>query len=407
MGSLVPTDDGVARLAVAVSGGGDSVALLHILSRCFDPEHVQIFAATVDHGLRPESTDEAKDVARLAAGLGIEHSVLSWTGWDGTGNLQDQARKARYSLLCNWAKAKDIPTLLLGHTANDQAETVLMRLGRAAGVDGLAAIPERRVVQGVTVVRPIMGLTRADLRAYLIGHGIAWVDDPSNDDLKYDRIKARRALEQLESLGITADGLSEVAQNMTRARQALDWYCFIAAREMACIDGGNVVVDLRKFRTLPEETARRLLIGAITWISGSLYPPRRVPTLSALSALREGHTVTLGGCHAIVRGHSIWLCREFNAVRGFRSPLTKAWDQRWLLSGPAIQGCEVRALGKGGLLLCPDWRETGCPDVALTGSPSLWKNDVLVAAPFAGWANGYHAELIDGTEGFFLSLLSH
>lgn len=395
------------RLGVAVSGGGDSVALLHILSRCFKSDDVQLFAATIDHGLRPESADEARDVGKLATSLGIQHSTLLWTTWDGSGNMQDNARRARHQLLGDWAKANNISTLVQGHTADDQAETVLMRLGRSAGVDGLAAIPRRRVVNGITIARPMMDLTRVQLRDYLRRHGVTWAEDPSNDDPKYDRIKARQVLDLLEPLGITTDSLSDVAQNMASARVALDWYCFLAARDIACVDGGNVVLDLRKFRILPEETARRLIIGAISWISGSDYPPRRAAVVATLLAIREGRAVTLGGCHVLLFRQAIWICREFNAVRDTCCKPGQVWDQRWRLQGLGLDNGEIRALGQNGLLHCPDWRDMSRPEAALTASPAVWQGKEMLAAPLAEPNAECAAELIDGSEGFFSSILSH
>ncbi len=396
-----------ARLGVAVSGGGDSVALLHILSRCFDADDIQLFAATVDHGLRAESADEAMAVGRFAASLGIAHSTLRWNDWDGSGNLQDQARQARYQLLGDWAKANNISTLVLGHTADDQAETVLMRLGRSAGVDGLAGIPSRRVFDGITILRPMMGLTRSQLRDYLIQHGVTWVEDPSNEDLKYDRIKARQVLDLLEPLGITAESLGDIAQNMASARSALDWYSFQAARECACVDGGNVVLDRRKFQLLPDETARRLLVAIVSWISASDYPPRRAPVLKALDAIRESRAATLGGCHVLPFRQDIWVCREFNAVRETRCDSKEVWDRRWKLSGATFDNCELRALGQNGLERCPDWRDMARPEAALIASPSVWRGDDLLAAPFAGMNAECEFDLIDGTEGFFSSILSY
>lgn len=400
---VVPT----GRIGVAVSGGGDSVALLHILSRCLQQDNVCLMAATVDHGLRPESASEAQGVAHLATSLGVAHSILPWGEWDGSGNLQATARAARYELLCEWAQNRDISTLVLGHTADDQAETVLMRLGRASGVDGLAAIPARRVINGVTFVRPMLAVTRVQLRDYLQRNDVPWVDDPSNDDTRYDRIKARQMLELLEPLGVTRDALADVAQNMAQAREALDWYCFLAARDMARVDAGNVVLDYRKFRTLPEETARRLLVGAICWINGAIYPPRRAAILAVMAALREGRGGTLGGCRAVCHAHEIWLCREHKAVETMCSPFGQLWDGRWQMTGLQSVECEVRALGYKGLQHCPDWRDTGRPEAALISSPSLWLDDELVAAPFAKFAAGCDPKLVEGDEGFFSSLLSH
>lgn len=396
-----------ARLGVAVSGGGDSTALLHILTQCFDPGQVELFAATVDHGLRPEAADEAREVGVLARRLGISHEVLRWQGWDGAGNLQDQARRARYRLLADWAKSHAIAVIALGHTADDQAETVLMRLARSSGVSGLSAMPARRAIHGITVFRPLLGISRAELRDYLTRNDVAWVDDPSNDDLRFDRIKARRALEVLEPLGITARSLADVARNMRQAREALDWHCFLAARDLVVINGGNVVLDLSKFRTLPEEIARRLLLRALMWISGAEYPPRSAPMRDALKAIQYGQSLTLSGCRVLRQGGQVWICREFNAVRNTHSPCAHIWDGRWQMSGVDSDRCEVRPLSQHGLSQCADWRETGVPNAALIASPAIWKGDDLVAAPLAGMANGWSAELVGGTEEFFASLLSH
>lgn len=397
-----------ARLGVAVSGGGDSVALLHILANCFDPGTVTLFAATVDHGLRSESAQEAEMVADLTASLGVDHTILKWEGWDKSGNLQDQARRARYRLLSDWAKKNDIAILALGHTADDQAETVLMRLARSSGVTGLAAMPVRRTYNGVTIFRPLLRIARSDLRLYLKRRKIGWAEDPSNVDMRFERIKMRRALEVLEPLGISSRALADVAQNMSQAREALDWYSFLAARDSVAIHDGDVVLDLQKFRTLPDEIARLLLLRAILWINGAEYPPRRAPMIEVLKAVRQGKPATLGGCRTLPQGRRTWICREFNAVRRTRCATDALWDGRWRLSSTNnATGYELRALGRRGLLQCPDWCETGRPRAALTASPSVWNGDELVAAPLAGMANGWHAELVEGSEEFYASLLSH
>lgn len=396
-----------ARLGVAISGGSDSTALLHVLAQCFDPGTVEIKAVTVDHGLRKESAQEAVTVSKLAHSLGLSHDTLRWQGWDGTGNLQDQARRARYELLSDWAKANEIAILALGHTADDQAETVIMRLSRSAGVTGLAAMPVRRTQYGIAIQRPMLGLTRVQLRDYLKRQNIGWIDDPSNEDLRFDRIKARKALEILEPLGITAKALSDVAKNMGQAREALDWYSFLAARDCATIDGGDVVFDMRKFRTLPDEIERRLLIRAILWINGTDYPPRRSSVNEVFQAIRSGRSATLGGCRILCVGPYTWVCREYNMVRKQRCLPGQVWDQRWSVLGGDANGCELRPLGRAGLKKCASWRETGRPYGSLLASPSVWRGDDLIAAPLAGMTAGWRAEVVGGGEEFFASLLSH
>ncbi|MDU9002455.1 tRNA lysidine(34) synthetase TilS [Sedimentitalea todarodis] len=396
-----------ARLGVAVSGGGDSIALLHILSRCFVPGSVELFAVTVDHGLRPEAREEAVQVKALCANLMVPHTTLRWTSWDGVGNLQERAREARYQLISEWAKTQDIAVFAVGHTADDQAETMLMRLARTSGVDGLAAMPLNRTIFGITLVRPLLGVTRQELRAYLNRHEVDWVEDPSNENAAYERVRTREALKLLAPLGITAKVLSGVAGNMEQAREALDWYTFLAARDLAVVNGGDVIFDLRQFRALPGEIARRLLVRSVAWIGGTVRGPRRTPVNLTLESIRAGRSSTLGGCNVLRHDNRVWVCREYKAIQSMRCSIDASWDHRWQLVGPDVEGLEARALGQEGLKECPDWRATGRPLASLIASPAVWRGDLLIAAPLAGKAAGWTAQLVAGEEEFFATLISH
>ncbi|WP_417672811.1 tRNA lysidine(34) synthetase TilS [Pseudodonghicola sp.] len=394
-------------LGIALSGGGDSVALLHLLSRCFAGSATRLFAATVDHGLRPEAAEEAREAGRLCEALGIPHDILRWQGWDGQGNLQDHARQARYRLLIDWAGGRGIGALALGHTADDQAETLLMRLGRAAGPAGLRGMAGQSLRDGVLLLRPLLALSRADLRAYLTRQGLGWVEDPSNQDDHYTRVRARAALAGLAPLGITAEGLCDVAANMARADQALGWATFQAAGDLAQIRAGAVAFETRGFTLLPEEIARRLITGAIGWIGRPTYPPRRAPVERLLSDLRQGGAGALCGCRVMIRRGAVWVCREYNAVRGLRGAPDALWDGRWRLEGPAPAGAELAALGPKGLALCPDRRDTGLPSAVLEAAPALWLDGRLIAAPLAEVSSERRLHLVDRGAGFRAGLLSH
>lgn len=395
------------RIGIAVSGGGDSTALLLSLARGFAGTGVALRAATVDHGLRPEAAAEARAAAGQAADLGISHDTLRWQGWDGAGNLQDQARRARYALLSGWARGQGIPTVALGHTSDDRAETVLMRLGRAAGVDGLAAMHRERWVDGVRFLRPMLSLTREDLRAYLRRNGLTWSEDPSNEDEGYARIRARKALTELENLGITTSALNAVADHMAEAREVLVEATRRAARDLAQVDAGDIVFDTGGLLALPRETRRRLLVAALMWIGGAHYPPRRAELSGLLDALSEGRKATLAGCLLVPGGGQCRLMREFAAVQELTGDPGQPWDRRWHLEGPAVEGGEIRALGAEGLAQCPGWRDTGRPRDTLLASPALWQGDRLVAAPLAGIGEGWQARCESDQEGVFGELLSH
>lgn len=417
-------DQPPTRLGVAVSGGGDSIALLHILMHCFEDTAVDLHVATVDHGLRPESRQEARWVAEFCARYGLAHSILTWNGWDGTGNLQATARDARYRLLAEWAQAYGICEIALGHTADDQAETLLMRLTRASGVDGMTGMSPRRVHNGVQLVRPMLGLGRDSLRAYLRAHDIEWIEDPSNDDTAFDRIKARQALEVLAPLGLTVQSLADTARHMEDARSALNWYGFLAARDCVQINGGDVLIEHRMLRTLPQEILRRILIHALKWVGGGTYAPRSAPMTELTEAARDRRPGTLAGCQMLHHGPHVWICREYNALRKTEAAAGAIWDNRWTLTPPLLSAVStqgsghaaeppnvgpltVRALGRRGIMECPDWRETGRPYASLLSSPAVWSGKDLVAAPFAGEPAGWSVSPARDDEEFFASLIAH
>jgi tRNA(Ile)-lysidine synthase len=390
-------------LGLAVSGGGDSVALLLLAVDAGQ----QVRAVTVDHGLRPEAAAEAAWVGRLCAGLGVPHDTLQWQGWTGAGNLQDQARRARLSLIADWAMAAGLGAVALGHTQDDQAETVLMRLARRAGVDGLSAMSDRRRAQGVTWLRPLLSVSRDDLRAFLRARGQEWIEDPSNDALRFDRVKARRALTALAPLGLTAAVLAGVADQMRTARSALDHQTEAAARQIVQVEGGDVVMDRTGFQGLPAEIRRRLLVGALGWIGSADYGPRAASVQALLTAVAAGRDGTLAGCRVTLRPSTLRVAREWQAVRCIVAAPGQLWDRRWIVTGPDSNGLEVKALGEAGLAMVADWRKSGLPRASLLASPSVWRAGTLIAAPLARNAPGWTARLADGEDGYFLSLLSH
>lgn len=403
---LIGGDD-IGGLGVAVSGGGDSLALMLCAQLWAQHRGIRCHAVTVDHGLRADATAEAQTVARIAAERGIAHDILAWRGWDGRGNVQDHARSARYDLISGWAHDHGISHVALGHTADDQAETLLMRLARGAGVDGLSAIPPRRLVGGVAFLRPLLGIARDDLRAWLHGQGQGWIDDPSNDDPRFDRIKARQALDVLAPMGLGRDALVTVAENMAMARKALNWFTYTAARDLMSVQAGDVVFDKPGFRALPDEIQRRLLAQALCWISGHAYPPRRRPLMQMVAEALKGGGMTLHGCRLLPGSGAIRLTREYNAVAHLTTAPGDTWDGRWRFIGPAGQThLRVAALGMDGLAQCPDWRDAGLPHGSMLGCPALWDGPRVAAAPLAGMPHGWRQVLARDAEDFYAALMT-
>ena len=397
----------LTRIGVAVSGGSDSCALLHLAAIWAKKAGVILEAVTVDHGLRTAAVAEAKAVAEICAGLGVEHTTLKWTGWDGRGNLQDQARQARYGLMADWAKDRGIGTIALGHTADDQAETFLLRLARGSGVDGLSGMAQSRHENGIDWLRPVLFLERQKLRDFLCRHAIKWFDDPSNEDEKYDRVKARKILKLLEPLGIDKSRLAATAQALQPARRALEWQTGQAAQSVATVRQATVVFDAAKFIALQPEIGTRLLQHALRWVSSAPYPPRRSSLENLQTAIFAQKSSTLHGCRIIAKKNEIRIGREYQAVKDMVCPTDQIWDQRWKFSGPATQGYEIRALGEAGLQQCPDWRSMNMKRACLLATPAVWQKQTLVAAPIAGFGNGWRSSALFGPDHFISSIISH
>lgn len=396
------------RLGVAVSGGSDSLALLSLLGDWQENGGPEVLAVTVDHGLRADSANEAAEVARICAARGISHHTLHWQDWDGLGNLPDQARRARYRLMVDWAGAQGLGDIAIGHTGDDQAETFLMRLARGAGVDGLSAMRARWQQGDVWFHRPMLGLRREALREMLQARGQSWVDDPTNDDRAYARVRARAALRALDPLGITVEGLADVARKMTDVRTTLYGYAFDAAQEILRFDAGDLVLTRAGFAALRPEVARRLLQSMLGWISGAEYGPRGRAMDGFLSAAYSGHGMTLQGCLLSATMSELRVTREYKAVADLRVPVGEAWDGRWCVGrGPDLAGAELAALGEAGLRACPDWRLGGVPRSTALALPGVWLGNELLAAPLAGWANGWSIRALRDEQEFYKALLSH
>ncbi len=369
-----------------MSGGGDSLALLYLAVEA----GCNVTVATVDHGLRAESGAEALAVAQVCAALGVTHEILPWQ-WDGQGNLQDAARRGRYRLLADWARRHGLRTVALGHTEDDIAETFLMRLARDAGVDGLAAMAARREVEGVVFLRPLLAAGRADLRGWLLGRGLPWADDPSNENDRFDRVRARRALAAMAEVGAGGAEIAALAAKMADVRVALEAATADAAARILRIDRGDVIIDMAGLAALTAEIRRRLMLASVMWIGSADYGPRGAEMERFIAAALAGRVATLAGCKTSHARGRMRLTREFRAVAGLESPMDEIWDGRWRISGPETDDCTVGALGEAGLALCGDWRLSAMPRASLLASPAVWRGDVLIAAPLAGFGRGWAA----------------
>lgn len=282
------------------------MALMHLASAWLKAHNLMLglgTVLTVDHGLRPGAAKDAAVAASWAKAAGFQSHILRWRGAKPRSNVEDSARNARYRLMGDWCRANGIPTLLLAHTRDDQAETFLLRLGRGSGVDGLSAMRARAAFplpgyDGLAVVRPLLEIGRDELRADLAARAVPWLDDPMNEDPRFARVRIREVLPALEKAGISTVRIAQAARHLARAREALDADTErFLTRHARFTDAGTATFDGAALRSLPRETGLRALSAILKRVSGRAYRPRfdRLENLhEALGRSQSAHT--LSGC---------------------------------------------------------------------------------------------------------------
>lgn len=386
-------------LGLAVSGGGDSVALMEVAAEWARGRRVMV--ATVDHGLRAGSEDEAAQVARQARALDLPHAILRWQRETDTGNLMAQARDARLRLLSGWAQRNQLTAVALGHTADDLAETLLMRLSRGAGIDGLAGMAEWRDAFDMRWLRPLLGVHRGELRDWLRARNTGWIDDPSNDNADFERVRIRQAI---ATLGLDPAALARAAGHIAEARDALSEFAALISRE-AKADRGSLVLKRSAFSDAPPEIRRRLIVAACRWVTGADYPPRRATLLHALRAVAAGGRVTLDGTLITPDGTDLRFSREAAAALRAAPATDTIWDRRWRIEGLA-PGQHVAALGLTPLPRLP-WRDIGMDRDEAAASPAVWQGDALVAAPLLRPVPGLRLEVVRTAADFHSLVKAH
>ena len=272
-----------ARLGLAVSGGPDSLALL-LLAAAALPGQVE--AATVDHRLRPESAAEAAAVAAVCARLGVRHAILAVDV--APGNIQSKARDARYAALARWAAERGLAALATAHHADDQAETLLLRLNRASGVAGLAGARARGRVPGATLplLRPLLGWRKAELVALVTAAGLAVAADPSNADDRFDRARLRKAMAGADWLDVPR--IAQSAAHLADADAALEW---AARREWAeCVTAEGLGLSYRP--QAPRAIALRVLARIVAQLADE--EPRGGAVARVFETLVAGQAAPIG-----------------------------------------------------------------------------------------------------------------
>ena len=386
----VPPD---AMVAVAVSGGADSLALAHLM-KGLRP----LVTLTVDHGLRSEASAEAAAAGRQLAEAGIPHHILTWDGEKPLSNIQAAAREARYRLLADWCAAHGISFLATAHHQEDQAETLLLRLARGSGVYGLAGMaPVARYGgdKGLTLIRPLLDVPRAALREYLQAHAIPWAEDPSNRDPRFDRIKVRQFLEAPPLEGLSAQRLAETAKRLRRSRDALEFYEseWLTTWVTEC-EPGYLILEAAALDAGPADIVLRGLASLCRAFVPGAYTPRMEKVERLLASLRkEDSAQTLYGVLFSRSDNKILLVREAGACK---APVAledgATWDNRFEISVSGdTRGLEIGALGEDGwrqaVTKWPEVRATSVPYMVRLSQPAIFHEGQLRALPQAGYSD--------------------
>jgi tRNA(Ile)-lysidine synthase len=345
--ALGPWLDRTARagraVLLAVSGGPDSSALMHAaaLAGASGLSGASVRVATVDHGLRSGSAAEAACVARAAGALCLPHATLRWTGPKPGAGLQEAARSARYALLAAHAEAVGAGLVLTGHTRDDQAETVLLRLAAGTGLAGLGGMrAERALAPGIGLGRPFLNLPKSALVAWCAARGIVPLTDPSNADPRFARGRLRAAWPALEREGLTPARLARLAERAVRDEAALGQ---AAARALdAALRPGTdagLRLDGTVLAALPEAVALRCLDRALARAGAA---PRRLERLEAL--VLESLLPALRSRAAVRRSLAGFLVTTDAAGTVTLTPA----PPRRRPAGAALAAGGSRLLGKGG-----------------------------------------------------------
>jgi tRNA(Ile)-lysidine synthase len=416
-------------MAVAVSGGADSMALMHIAHRALElvppqlesmrpPGRPRLIVLTVDHGLRPDSAEDAAWVVSRAEAAGLPCQVLRWSDDKPVQGIQAAARAARYQLMHEALVEEARPhhnlvrPLLTAHHYEDQAETFLMRLARGSGIDGLSAMQETALVATsamprgaygaqMTVIRPLLDFPKSRLIATLKAAHLEWREDPSNERDDFERVRVRKALGILAELGVTSASIARSASRLSRARDAVLSETAEAARQhIHWHDGRFGSIALDALNDFSEEIAIRLLTRLIGAFSGAAPDPR----LSEVEALADrvrattdrawpARAATLGGCRLDWRPAGnlrVWREAGRASLQSLRiEPGTKSavWDRRFeITTSPDLDGpIDVRALGAAGWrALKSDHRGVSklrLPPGAAATLPACWRGGRLIAVP--------------------------
>lgn len=374
------------HLALSVSGGPDSRALALLSVQWAQAHRARVTALVVDHSLRPESRQEAVDTRHWLQSLPVACEVLH-VEVATQGNLQTNARNARYDALTAWCKTHGVLHLLLGHHLDDQQETFLQRLARGSGVEGLSSMATCAYREDVRLLRPLLGITKAQLVDFLTENNVPWITDASNASEAYQRNRLRRATPLLEAEGLTPERVMATRQRLGRTASYIQQQqAIFLARYAGLSIAGYGWIETGAWCAAHPEVADRALRAVLTSVRGRDTVPRFEEVARLADAMRadDFRGATLHGCRVISHLSSacFYILREAEAAQIDLRSQPQRWDARFDVSGPTYY--RLRCLASDGL---KQLRTEGFsvperfPVALLHRLPSLWQLERCVAVP--------------------------
>ncbi len=388
-------------IALAVSGGPDSTAMMQIAALSKKLKNNNVTVIVVDHGLREESKNEANIVGQNAKLLGFKFKILKWDGVKPKTRIQEIARKTRYKLMTSWCKKKGIEKLFLAHHLDDQVETFLMRLGKGSGVDGLAVMNYVTEISSLKLVRPFLEIPKTRFIKILSITNLEWISDPSNFNSDYKRSRIRKILPILSKEGINSKQIGLVIKRMRSAKDALNTQTNILLKKyLSNVDNVAYFLNKELLKDVKEkEILIRVLEKIFMNISGSIYPPRRNKLENIISWILKNNNIkakTLTGVVVRKRKSELIFYREpddcYKSVN--IRPLTSrysCWDDRFFLKANKSNDLQIRALGDVGIKILKEekiLKRQGFQNVPLSAwktVPGVWSKKRLISVPTLGY----------------------
>jgi tRNA(Ile)-lysidine synthase len=381
------------RVAVGVSGGGDSLALVLLADAWGRRNKIEITALTVDHGLRANSIVEARQVAGWMKTRGIAHKILSVTAKAPASGVQRTARDWRLTGFDRWRRDHGAGAVLLAHTAEDQAETLWLRISADSGPDGLGAMQQQTRVAGLPIARPLLAISKQRLIATCRAHGQPWIEDPSNSNPAFERVRLRRLAPALGLAGLGAETAQRITASMATARRAMDRLCATFILDHGGLSPAGVAwFDGVAFAALPVAFTDLLLSRLLWAIGGGALPARRKRVARLGTVLRGASTVparTLGGCviSRLDDGRVVLFREAAACAKAVRLELGRKtrWDNRFEACWRGLAPVSLGPLGDEG------WRWM------LRHAPESCVNSGLTTLPYAARLSHPAIRELDGT----------